>query len=291
MKILKNYIRMMVIIIVVFILFSLSAVITYPDEYKLVKQFGAVVKEIDDPGLSFKIPFIQTVQSVPKYVLCYDLAPTDVNTSDKKIMTVDSFALWKIVDPIKYVTTLGANQSTAEGRINNVVYNSVKTIMSSTTQEDVISGRDGELAEAITNKILNSLEPYGIKLLKVETKMLDLPQDNRASVYERMISERENISAGYTADGNAQATKMQNETDKEISIALSEANAKAEKIKAEGEEEYMKILSQVYADQDKADFYDFVRGMDALKLTIDTENKTIILDESSDFAKMLQGVR
>lgn len=291
MKLIKSYVRTLCLVFVVLIVLALSAVVTYPNEYKLIKQFGAVVRQVSEPGITFKIPLIQSVQSVPKYMLCYDLAPTDVNTSDKKIMTVDSFALWQITDPIKYVTTLGASQTTAEERIDNAVYNAIKTIMSSTSQEDVISGRDGELAQSITNMISNSFDRYGIQLLKVETKMLDLPKDNRASVYERMISERENISAGYRANGNAQATKVINETDKEISIAISEANAKAEKIKAEGEEEYMKLLSTVYSDQSKAEFYDFVRGLDALKLTIDKENKTIILDSNSDFAKMLEGVR
>lgn len=291
MKILKSYIRFMVSLFVLLIVFSLSAVVTYPNEYTLIKQFGAVKKVISEPGLSFKIPLFQSTQSIPKYKMCYDLAPSEVNTADKKIMTVDSFALWEIDDPLKYVTTLGANQSNAEGRLNNQVYNSVKTVMSSTTQEDIISGRDGELAQAVTQLIGTSLDSYGIQLNKVETKMLDLPDANRESVYDRMISERENIAAGYTAQGQSEYNKIKNETDKEISIKISKAEAEAEKIMAEGEAEYMRILSEAYNDESKSDFYNFLRGLDALKATIKGNNKTLVLDKDSEMARILMNIQ
>lgn len=291
MKILKSYIRFMVSLFVLLIVFSLSAVVTYPNEYTLIKQFGAVKKVISEPGLSFKIPLFQSTQSIPKYKMCYDLAPSEVNTADKKIMTVDSFALWEIDDPLKYVTTLGANQSNAEGRLNNQVYNSVKTVMSSTTQEDIISGRDGELAQAVTQLIGTSLDSYGIQLNKVETKMLDLPDANRESVYDRMISERENIAAGYTAQGQSEYNKIKNETDKEISIKISKAEAEAEKIMAEGEAEYMRILSEAYNDESKSDFYNFLRGLDALKATIKGDNKTLVLDKDSEMARILMNIQ
>lgn len=291
MKILKSYIRFMVSLFVLLIVFSLSAVVTYPNEYTLIKQFGAVKKVISEPGLSFKIPLFQSTQSIPKYKMCYDLAPSEVNTADKKIMTVDSFALWEIDDPLKYVTTLGANQSNAEGRLNNQVYNSVKTVMSSTTQEDIISGRDGELAQAVTQLIGTSLDSYGIQLNKVETKMLDLPDANRESVYDRMISERENIAAGYTAQGQSEYNKIKNETDKEISIKISKAEAEAEKIVAEGEAEYMRILSEAYNDESKSDFYNFLRGLDALKATIKGNNKTLVLDKDSEMARILMNIQ
>lgn len=291
MKIFKNYIRFMVMLVLGVFLFSLSSVVTYPNEYILIKQFGAVKRVISEPGLSFKIPFIQTTQSIPKYEMCYDLAPSEVNTADKKIMTVDSFVLYQISDPLKYVTTLGANQSAAEGVINNNVYNSVKTVMSSTTQEDIISGRDGELAEAVTRLIGDKLESYGFNLKKVETKMLDLPDDNRTAVYERMISERGNIAAGYTAQGEAEYNKIKNETNKEISIKISKAEADAEKIKAEGEAEYMRILSEAYNDESKSDFYNFLRGLDTLKTTIKGDKKTLILDKDSEIARILMNIQ
>lgn len=283
--------NVILILVLIFALVTLgsSMVSTYTDEYKLVLQFGKVVRVIDTPGLSFKIPFIQTTQSIPNYEMIYDLVPSEVNTRDKKVMVTDSFALWSVTDPLKYLSRLGANKANAESRISVVVYNAVKNVISSTDQADVISGRDGKLAEMITEKIGTSLESYGITVKKVETKMLDLPDSNKEAVYQRMISERQNIAAGYIADGQYESNVIKNSTDREVSIMISEAKAQAEKIRAEGEAEYMRILSEAYNDESKADYYNYIRSLDALKASLKGANKTIILNENSELARILQG--
>lgn len=283
--------NVILILVLIFALVTLgsSMVSTYNDEYKLVLQFGKVVRVIDTPGLSFKIPFIQTTQSIPNYEMIYDLVPSEVNTKDKKVMVTDSFALWSVTDPLKYLSRLGANKANAESRISVVVYNAVKNVISSTDQADVISGRDGKLAEMITEKIGTSLESYGITVKKVETKMLDLPDSNKEAVYQRMISERQNIAAGYIADGQYESNVIKNSTDREVSIMISEAKAQAEKIRAEGEAEYMRILSEAYNDESKADYYNYIRSLDALKASLKGANKTIILNENSELARILQG--
>lgn len=283
--------NVMVILISVFalVLLGSSMVSTYNDEYKLVLQFGKVVQVIDTPGLSFKIPFIQTTQSIPNYEMIYDLVPSEVNTRDKKVMVTDSFALWSVTDPLKYLSRLGANKANAESRISVVVYNAVKNVISSTDQSDVISGRDGKLAEMITEKIGASLDSYGITVKKVETKMLDLPDSNKEAVYQRMISERQNIAAGYIADGQYESNVIKNSTDRQVSVLISEAKAQAEKIRAEGEAEYMRILSEAYNDESKADYYNYIRSLDALKASLKGANKTVILNENSELARILQG--
>ncbi len=278
-----------VVLLLIVVLLQGSMVSTYNDEYKLVLQFGKVVRVVETPGLSFKIPFLQTTQSIPNYEMIYDLIPSEVNTRDKKVMVTDSFALWSVTDPLAYLSRLGANKANAESRISVVVYNAVKNVISSTDQADVISGRDGKLAEMITEKIGSSLDSYGIKVKKVETKLLDLPDSNKEAVYQRMISERQNIAAGYIADGEYQSNVIKNSTDKEVSIIISEAQAQAEKIRAEGEAEYMRILSGAYNDESKADYYNYIRSLDALKASLKGDNKTIILDENSELAKILRG--
>ena len=278
-----------VVLLLIVVLLQGSMVSTYNDEYKLILQFGKVVRVVETPGLSFKIPFLQTTQSIPNYEMIYDLIPSEVNTRDKKVMVTDSFALWSVTDPLAYLSRLGANKANAESRISVVVYNAVKNVISSTDQADVISGRDGKLAEMITEKIGSSLDSYGIKVKKVETKLLDLPDSNKEAVYQRMISERQNIAAGYIADGEYQSNVIKNSTDKEVSIIISEAQAQAEKIRAEGEAEYMRILSGAYNDEGKADYYNYIRSLDALKASLKGDNKTIILDENSELAKILRG--
>ena len=137
-------------------------------------------------------------------------------TMDKKTMLSDSYVLWRITDPLKFAQTLNSSVANAEGRIDTVVYNSVKNVISSMSQNEVISGRDGELSQAIMTNVGDSMAEYGITLLAVETKRLDLPADNKAAVYERMISERDKIAATYTAEGQAEAQKIRNTTDREI---------------------------------------------------------------------------
>ena len=264
-------------------------VVTGENEYKLVRQFGKIDHVESEAGLSFKIPFIQTVDSLPKYIQIYDLAPSDVITKDKKTMITNSYVLWQITDPIKFAQTLNGSIGNAENRINTVVYNSVKNIISSLSQEEVISGRDGELTQAILANMGNVFDQYGIKVITVETKQLDLPADNKEAVYERMISERENIAATYTAEGTSEAQIIKNTTDKEVSIMISEAEKQAEILKAEGEAEYMKILSDAYADESKTDFYSFVRSLDAVKASITGDNKTVILSEDSPIAQIFNG--
>ena len=167
-----------------------------------------------------------------------------------------------------------------------MVYNSVKNVISSMTQEEVISGRDGELTAAIMESIGGTLNQYGIELLAVETKSLDLPDENKAAVYERMISERNNIAATYQAEGAEEAKQISNNTQAEIIVMQSEADAQAAEIIAKGEAEYMRILSEAYNDPDKAEFYIFLRSLDAAKITMSGDNKTLIIDETSPIAQI-----
>jgi len=159
-------------------------------------------------------------------------------------------------------------------------------VISSMSQNDVISGRDGELTEAIMGSIDSTMNQYGITLLTVETKQLDLPSDNKSAVYERMISERDKIAATYSAEGNSEAQIIRNATDKEISIMLSTAEAEAERIIAEGEAEYMRILAHAYADESRTEFYSFVRALDSARLSLTGQNKTLILSSDSPLARI-----
>lgn len=274
---------------VIVILLLSSIVITHENEYKLIRQFGKVNKVITDPGISFKIPFLQSVDTLPNQILIYDLAESDVITMDKKTMITDSYVLWRIEDPLLFAQTLNSSLSNAENRIDTVIYNAVKNIISSLSQNDVINGRDGELTNAIMGNIGATMEQYGINLLTVETKRLDLPADNKSAVYERMISERDKIAATYIAEGNSEAQIIQNTTDKEVNISISSAEAEAERIISEGEAEYMRILSEAYADESRTEFYSFVRSLDAARSSLTGGNKTLILSSDSPIAQIFNG--
>ncbi|MCX4305165.1 MAG: protease modulator HflC [Acetatifactor sp.] len=276
-------------ILAVLVIGASCIVVTQENQYSLVRQFGKIDHVVSEAGISFKLPFIQTVDTLPKQTLLYDLSPSDVITSDKKTMICDSYILWHITDPVKFAQTLNGSISGAESRLDAIVYNSTKNVISSTTQDEVISGRNGALSQAILSNIGNSLEQYGIELLSYETKKLDLPSDNKAAVYERMISERDNIAATYTAEGSSEAQKIRNTTDMEITVMLSEAEKEAEILIAEGEAEYMRILSEAYNDASKQEFYSFVRSLDALKVSMQGNSKTLILSPDSPIAQIFYG--
>lgn len=282
----KFIIGLAVLLVLAVIVLANALVVTKQNEYTVVRQFGEVVDVRSTPGISFKIPLIQTVAKLPNTVLLYDLPISDVITEDKKTMVADSFALWKIADPRLFIQTLNGSVSNAESRLSTIVYNSMKNIISSRTQTDVISGRDGELAADIRNGVGDTLDQYGIQLIAVETKHLDLPDDNKEAVYQRMISERNNIAASYTAQGESEAQKIRSETDREVQVMLSEAQAQAEIIIAEGEAEYMNILSDAYSDPAKAEFYSFVRALDAAKASLSSGGNTLILSEDSPLAQI-----
>ena len=266
-----------------------SVTVTQQNEYKLIRQFGKVDRVISSSGISFKIPFIESTQSLPKETLLYDLAASDVITKDKKTMISDSYVLWKISDPLKFAQTLNSSVESGESRINTAVYNATKNAISSMSQDQVITSRDGELSDMVMEAIGTNMDQYGIELLKFETKQLDLPDDNKEAVYERMISERDNIAATYKAEGNSEAKVIRNKTDKEVAIQISDAQKQAEILEAEGEQEYMKILAQAYGEEDRSEFYSFVRSLDALKTSMKGEGKTVIMSADSPIAQIFEG--
>lgn len=260
------------------------------DEFAVVKQFGKVVDIHEEAGLKFKAPFIQSVDKLPNKVLIYDLPVSEVITKDKQTMVADSFTLWRISDPQKFIKNLNGSVANATGRIEMLVYNAMKNQISSRTQSEVIGDRTGKLSADITNAAKPNFEQYGIELLSVETKHLDLPYDNKTSVYSRMISERNNISTAYTAEGEKEAQIIRSETDKEVAIMIAEAEAQAEQLRAEGEAEYMKILSDAYNNKSKSDFYEFVRALDAAKIALKNNENVIILDKNSPLVDIFYGM-
>ena len=271
------------------VLLGASLVVTYPNEYKLIRQFGEIVRVVETPGVSLKVPFLQTGTSIPKSLQIYDIPQSDVITKDKKTMIADAFVLWKISDPVLFTRHLNGQVAQAQSRIAASVFSTMKSVISNMDQAEIIENRDGKLALDISSGIGGSLDGYGIQVMAVETKSLDMPDDNKQSVYDRMISERNNIAASYTAQGNSSAQKIKNDTTKEVSVMKSKAAAEAERIRAEGEAQYMQILSNAYNDASKADFYNFVRSLDAAKASLKNGNNTLILDKNSPITQVFYG--
>lgn len=315
----------LILVLLFSFVFNNISYVTAENQYSVVKQFGKIVSTNNTSGLRFKNPFIQSVNYISKSTRLYDLNASEVITSDKKTMIIDAFVLWKVTDAKLYTSTLNASDLTAQSRLDVIVFNAIKTTVSSMTQDEVIASRNGnkdiEIVDdsslqdvdlqdiateedvdtpvktiSISDKLLecigNQCDQYGIKITDIEIKILDLPDENKSAVYERMITERNNIATAYIAQGQSEAQKIRNTTDKEVSVMLSEAQANAEKTIAEGEAEYMRILADAYNDEEKADFYLFTLQLDSLRESLKSrKDNVLVLDSNSPFASIFNGIQ
>ncbi len=250
----------------------------------LIIQFGEVVDTKTEPGIYFKIPIIQTTKNVYVGERLYDIPSSEVITSDKKTMIANCYVTWQITDPKKYYQTL-SSEAVAQGRIDVVVYNAMKNVISSTTQDDVISGKDGSLGATILNRI--SMDQYGIDITANEIKVLDLPDVNKEAVYNRMISERNAIAAEYKANGERDAKNLRSAADAQARTLVSDAQVIAANTQAEGESEYFKTLADAYgASAERQEFYNYMIGLDAMRESL-ANGGTIAIDQNSPLYSIL----
>ncbi len=255
-------------------------------------RFSEIIGTQSQPGLHFKLPFVDSVKYFSAATQFYDIPPSEVTTSDKMNMTVDCYILWNISDPQQFYRALGTTQR-AEERLNAITYTALKNTMGKLAQADVINMNDGaernDIYEGIASSVNQQAEAYGIHVEDVKIKRFDLPDSNLAAVYARMISERNQMAEKYTAEGNLEASVIRNEVDKQVNIMVSNAQAEAAKLEAEGEAEYMKLLAAAFDTPDKKEFYEFTLALDALQKSLTGEEKTVILDADSELAKILMG--
>ena len=288
----KKVIIFGVIAVLLIILAANSLYTVQENEYACTFRLSKYQSTTQSAGLHFKIPFIDSVKYFSKATMFYDIPPSEVITSDKQNMTVDCYVLWQIADPELFNKSLTGNAE-AEQRLDAITYSQLKIAMGALAQADIINMEDGakrnEIYEGIASAVNDEAKDYGISVVDVKIKRFDLPDSNLNAVYNRMISERNQMAEKYTADGNKEASLIRNDVDKEVNIKISNAQAEAAKLEAEGEAEYMKMLAAAYDTADKKDFYEFTLALQALKDSLNGSEKTIILDENSALAQILMG--
>lgn len=260
------------------------------DQYACTVRFSKIIHTTDAPGLHFKIPFIDSVKYFNRATMLYDIPPSEVLTADKQNMTVDSYVLWRISDPLLFYQTLGS-VSVAEQRLDALTYNALKNVMGTLAQADIINEEDAaernDIYEGIAGSVGQLTSNYGIEVVDIKIKRFDLPEANENAVYARMISERNQMAEKYTADGEYEASLIRNNVDKQVNIIVSNAKVAAAKLEAEGEAEYMRILAAAFDTPEKREFYEFTLALDALKKSLNGDEKTIILGADSALAQIL----
>jgi modulator of FtsH protease HflC len=289
----KKYTKLGVSLILLFVLIGIiisNLFIVREGEYKVIRQFGEVVRIESKPGLSYKIPFIQSVSSLPKYQMIYDVEEAEINTKDKKRMLIDNYAVWRIEDPKKMISN-ARTLVNAEAKMEEFIYSVVRAELGQLNYDEIINDENstrGSLNDRVTEKVNELLkrDQYGIVVTDIRIKRTDLPKENEESVYKRMISERESKAQEYLSMGDAQKNRIIAQTDKEVKEMLAIANAEAEKIRAEGEKEAAKIYNEAYSKD--PEFYNLFRTLESYKKTIDGET-VIVIPADSPYAKLLMG--
>jgi len=249
----------------------------------ILLQMGRPVKTITEPGLHFKIPFIQQVKYFPSILLSNDSAPAELITKDKKNLLIDSYSMWKVSDPLKFLQTV-RDQRGARSRLDDIIYSELRVEMGTHDLIDIILKTREEIMSVVTQKANDKAAEYGIEVVDVRTKRADLPPEIANSIFDRMRTERERIAKEYRSEGTEEATKIRAQTDKEKVILISKAYKQEKTLKGEGDGRAAKIYAEAFSKDPK--FYEFIRSMQAYKNSLKTET-TIMLSENSEFLEFL----
>lgn len=291
----KGYLRGGIILIIAILLLVLilsNLFIVKENEYKVVRQFGEVVRIIEEPGLNYKIPFIQSITTLPKYQMIYNVEEAEINTKDKKRLIIDNYTVWRIEDPKKMIAS-ARTVVNAETKMAEFVFSTVRSELGRLNYDEIINDEKssrGSLNDQVT-EIVNELlvkDGYGIVVTDVRMKRTDLPAENEQSVFTRMISERESTAQGYLSKGDADKNRIIADTDREVKEMLAKAKADAEVIRSEGEKEAAKLYNTSYSKD--PEFYELYRTLQSYKQTIDDET-VIIIPFDSPYTSLLKGVQ
>lgn len=265
--------------------FNLVAFTVDETEQAVVQEFGRIMRVIREPGIYFKTPFVQNVVKLEDRLLSYDIRPQPIIASDKKRLIIDNYALWRIVDPKRFVETMGGDITRAQQRLDDVVYSNLRDIFGKQTLTDIIQ-RSGYLDEVI-RLTQQQVQEFGIEVTDIRIKRADLPEENEQAVYSRMISEREQIAAGIRAQGDEEAQRIRAEAEREREITLAEARKRSEELRGEGDAQAAEIYAEAY-NRD-AQFYRFWRTLDSYRKSFNAQD-TLVLSTDSDYLKYFENM-
>ena len=272
---------LLVIIVVVGLIASLFTV--DETEQVIVTQLGKYVRTVAEPGLNFKIPFLQSVHRFEDRVLEYDAAAAPIITSDKKHLVIDNYARWKIVDPLRLYQAV-RDEAGAQARLDDIVFSEIREEVARHTLTEIVSVNREQIMERVHEQCDKKARKYGIEVIDVRIKRADLPAEVARSVYERMKAERQRIAKKYRSEGEEEAVKIKAITDKEKTIMIAESHRQAEKLKGEGDADAIKIYAQAF--EKDPEFFAFVKTLEAYEKSLASDT-TVILRTDSEFFQYL----
>lgn len=281
----KTLIAFLAIVIIAMVGYNLFTFTVDETQKAAVLRFGEIVRIIEDPGLHFKIPFIQSVTYLEDRVINYDIQPLDVYTADQKRLAIDNYAIWRVGEPQLFIESTGGRLNSAQGRIDEIVFSDLRNILASHTLDEIVSEKRSLYLQEVTDLSSAKLADFGILLIDVRIIRADLPSEIEQAVFERMRSERQRIAAQLRAEGEEQARQITSNADKDVEIILADARKIAEKVRGEGDAEALETYAEAY-NQDP-DFYRFWRTLESYRTAL-ASNTRIILSSDSDYLQYLE---
>ncbi|HIN70412.1 MAG TPA: protease modulator HflC [Acidobacteria bacterium] len=254
-------------------------------EHALKFRFGEIVGSGYEPGIHFKIPFINNVEKYPNRILNYDQSEEKFLTGEKKNLIVDYFITWRIVDPGQYYRAAGGDEIFALERLSAIIKEGIKAQFSQRTVQEVVSAERSELMEGMLIQARESAPALGIEVVDVRVMRIDLSDEVSGSVYARMQQERARVAAQLRAEGAEDAERIQADADRQRTILLAEAYRDAERIRGEGDAMASQTYAQAYSQN--AEFYSFYRSMQAYRQSIGLEQDVLVLSPDSEFFQFL----
>ncbi|MBU4046958.1 protease modulator HflC [bacterium] len=274
---------LIIIIVVILVLANLSLFIVDETKQAIILQFGKPIRTIKESGLNWKLPFIQNVVFFEDRLLVYDTTPTEIITKDKKTLIVDNYARWKIIDPLKFLQTV-RDLNGAQARLDDIIYSELRVDLGLFDMSEIVSERREGIMKRVTEISNEKANTYGIEIVDVRIKRVDLPPENEKYIFDRMRAERERIAKQYRAEGQEESAKIIAETEREKTVILAEAYKTVQTLKGEGDAEAIKIYAESF-NQDP-EFYKFYRTLEAYRKTF-KDKTTVLLSTDSEFLKYL----
>ncbi len=279
--------RFTIILLVLLVLFGFSTVIVVDEtEQIVILQFGKPVRTINEPGLNFKLPApIQVANVFEKRLLEYDVPPEEILSRDKKSLIIDNYVRWRIVDPLLFLQTVKAIP-TAKTRLDDIVYSELRQELGTHDMVEIITENRELIMEKVTIASNEETSKYGIEVIDVRIRRVDLPRENEASIYARMEAERKRQANKFRSEGEEEAQKIRAATDRDKTVILAEAYKKAQKIRGEGEAQALDIYATSFSKD--PDFYDFLKTLETYEKVIDKKTTLVLPGDSKLFKALTQ---
>lgn len=277
----RTTIAVAVAVVALYVAFS-SIFFVDETEHVLITEFGEFKRAHSEPGIRFKLPW-QTIVRLEKRILASDAPPSEYLTADKKRLLADPVTRWRIADPLVFYKSV-TSATLAKSRLDDIVLSELRQELAMKTMGDTIGNERTGMMDNVTQRTRKKATEFGIDVVDVQIKHLDLPKEVRQSVFARMVAERERLAKGYRAQGQEESDKITSRADREVSILLAEAQKTADTMRGEGDAESTKIYAEAYGKD--PEFYAFVRNLEAYEKSID-ETATVVLSTDSQLFRYL----